>query len=600
MARSILATAVALTQLARLCLATDSAAALHDDHGVKQKALAPAPVPGDYSGPYRPQVHFSAPRNFLNDPNGLFRDDGGTWHLYYQYNPTGLRAGNQHWGHATSRDLYHWVNQPIALSPPRQDVLVYSGSAVVDRNNTSGFFPDQDNGVVAIYTLAAPDIQSQAIAYSRDGGYSFTPYQGNPVIPGNSSQFRDSKVIWYEDHWVMTVAYPIDFAVGIFTSPNLIDWTPVSNFSHHGPIGLWECPNLVRVPYVDENGARRDHMWLMVVSVNHGGPWGGSMTQYYPGTFDGTHFRAVDSASRIIDFGKDSYAGQFFYDVTDEDPVFLAWASNLQYTEAVPTDRERWRGEMTLPRRTCLTRHPRVGWKLVFEPYDLSPVMGGVLKSIDDLTNDTLTIDFADVASNALYWEANVTGLPEGALPATASINFTFSTPTTGESLRGGFLLGVESFFLDRGGARGFDNVFFTDKFSVNSPRSGDSWSLRGVFDRSIIEVFLDRGIDSATTIFFAEQPLTKMVLATSALPRGARVSVRIHALRSGWSREESTDDAPVEGHQSPKRSGNARGASDHRHSITGPTQLVVVEKGLGLGPRAPLVRQPGAGGLGL
>lgn len=118
MARSILATAVALTQLARLCLATDSAAALHDDHGVKSKALAPAPVPGDYSGPYRPQVHFSAPRNFLNDPNGLFRDDGGTWHLYYQYNPTGLRAGNQHWGHATSRDLYHWVNQPIALSPP--------------------------------------------------------------------------------------------------------------------------------------------------------------------------------------------------------------------------------------------------------------------------------------------------------------------------------------------------------------------------------------------------------------------------------------------------------------------------------------------------
>ncbi|KAJ3009239.1 hypothetical protein NUW54_g2850 [Trametes sanguinea] len=131
----------------------------------------------------------------MNDPNGLFRDGNGTYHLYYQYNPTGLVAGNQHWGHATSSDLYHWVNQPIAISPPNNDSQVFSGSAVVDVNNTSGFFPDQNDGVVAIYTLNTPTAQVQEIAYSVDGGFTFTRYPGNPVIDSNSTQFRDPKVI---------------------------------------------------------------------------------------------------------------------------------------------------------------------------------------------------------------------------------------------------------------------------------------------------------------------------------------------------------------------------------------------------------------------
>lgn len=113
------------------------------------------PVVGDYAGQYRPQVHFSPPQHFMNDPNGMFRDADGTWHLYYQYNPTANVAGNQHWGHATSQDLYHWINQPIALFPPEENVFVFSGSAVVDRNNTSGFFPNQTNGVVAIYVSCA-------------------------------------------------------------------------------------------------------------------------------------------------------------------------------------------------------------------------------------------------------------------------------------------------------------------------------------------------------------------------------------------------------------------------------------------------------------
>lgn len=527
------------------------------------------PVVGDYAGQYRPQVHFSPPQHFMNDPNGMFRDADGTWHLYYQYNPTANVAGNQHWGHATSQDLYHWINQPIALFPPEENVFVFSGSAVVDRNNTSGFFPNQTNGVVAIYTLAkygsdgSPGPQTQAIAYSHDGGFHFTPYERNPVIASNSSQFRDPKVVWYEDHWAMVVAYPQEFVLGIYTSPNLIDWTHASNFSHHGLLGLqWECPNLVRMPYYGQDGQKQAGMWLLAISINPGAPVGGSITEYYPGTFNGTHFEAVDSAARIADFGKDNYAGQFFHGLSEEeDPVFIAWASNWQYGQEVPTARENWRSAMSLPRQSHLTKADRVGWKWVVRPYDLSPVIGETLAFNESQTNGTTMVDFSEVGSNAVYWEANVTGIPEQGVPATATLNFTFLSPVTGEMIRGGYYFGGDvPFYFDRSGVRGFDNVFFTDKFSTNSLPHNGSWSMSGVLDRSIVEVFLNGGVDSATSTFFSTQPLTRMTLSTSDLPKGMRVSVRVNALNSAWG-NVTNKDGLVYGNQSVKAtsSGNIR-----------------------------------------
>ncbi|KAH7322941.1 glycosyl hydrolase [Stachybotrys elegans] len=508
------------------------------------------PVAGNYAGRYRPQVHFSVPKYFMNDPNGLFVDSNGTWHMYYQYNPTDYVAGNQHWGHATSDDLYHWVNQPIAIFPPAEDVFVFSGSVVVDTNNTSGFFPNQDNGVVAIYTLAEypdgqPGPQTQAIAYSYDDGYTFIPYEGNPVIPSNSSQFRDPKVIWYEDHWVMVIAYAQEFAIGIFTSPNLIDWTPQSNFSYHGLLGLqYECPNLVSLPYVDESGERQEDVWAMFISINPGAPLGGSISEYYPGTFNGTHFEAFDAAARIADFGKDNYAGQFFYGVPEEEyPVFIAWASNWQYTQVVPTAEEQWRSAMSLPRQTYLTQVDRLGWKLVTQPYDMSPVMGNVIASNDSFANATLSVDYSQVASNALYWEVNVTGIPETGVPATSTLNFTFLSPLTGEYVSGGYYFGGDTpFFINRGGARGFDNVFFTDKFSTNSLRDDSSWSMSGVIDRSMLEVFIDGGVESATNVFYSTQPLTLLVLGAANFPEGMEASVRVNALESAWADQEDED----------------------------------------------------------
>jgi len=516
------------------------------------------PVVGDYDGQYRPQVHFSPPEYFMNDPNGMFVDDNGTWHLYYQYNPTDPVAGNQHWGHATSKDLYHWENQPIALFPPANDTFVFSGSAVTDPNNTSGFFPNQTNGVVAIYTLAQyfptePGPQTQAIAYSLDGGYSFIPYEGNPVIPSESTQFRDPKVVWYEDHWVMSIAYTQDFSIGIFTSPDLKEWTATSNFTHHGLIGLqYECPNMIRMPYVDEDGERQDDMWLMYISINPGAPVGGSIGQYFPGTFNGTHFEAVDAVARIADFGKDNYAGQFFYGVPeDEHPVSIAWASNWQYTNLVPTADEGWRSAMSLPRKNYLTKAKRIGWKLVSEPYDLSPVLGRVLAANETMGNGSTTVDFSQVESNAVYWEANVTGIPESGIPASATLNFTFVSPQTGEFVRGGYYFGGDNpFFVDRGGANGFDNVFFTDKFSTNSLIEGDSWSTSGVMDRSMLEVFVNGGVDSATNTFFTTQPLTHLIVSAADLVEGMEISLRVHALESAWASMADEEDGLVYGNQ--------------------------------------------------
>ncbi|KAI3526927.1 beta-fructofuranosidase [Colletotrichum filicis] len=203
----------------------------------------------------------------------------------------------------------------------------------------------------------------------------------------------------------MVVAYPHDFAIGIFTSPNLKDWTPTSNFSHHGLLGLqYECPNLISMPYIDAEGKRQDDMWLMAISINPGAPLGGSITEYHPGTFNSTHFEAVDAAARIADFGKDNYAGQWFYGVPAEEfPVSIAWASNWQYAQTVPTDKEGWRSIMSLPRQNYLTKAKRVGWKLVSAPYNLEPVLGRELASNHSIGNGTLIVDYADVASNAIH-----------------------------------------------------------------------------------------------------------------------------------------------------------------------------------------------------
>jgi beta-fructofuranosidase len=468
-----------------------------------------------------------------------------TWTNNSIDNPTANVAGNQHWGHATSDDLYTWTNQPIAIFPGGPTEGVFSGSAVVDVNNTSGFFPNQTNGVVAVYTINVPENQTQHIAYSHDGGYSFTKYEQNPVIkPGgtNPTQFRDPKVIWYEDtqNWVMVVAYPIDFKIGIFSSPNLVDWTPHSNFSHYGVTGLqYECPNLVEMPVHGSNSS--DSLYTMLISINPGGPLGGSITEYFVGTFNGTHFDALDPQTRFTDFAKDNYAGQFFYGIpAGEDQVTINWASNWQYTNVVPTSGDvvgdGFRSAMTVPRGHYLKDLPRFGLSLVSYPYNIMSIVDRELASNKSLNNGTVLLDYSDVESGAIYFEANITGLTTAASLA-GSLNFTFSSSVSGESVSGGTFISSGDVWLDRGKTDGFQSPYFNDKFSATglyNEKEG-SWTLSGIVDRSIIEVFLNGGELSATSVFFPTRPLDTMALRISGLNSTVTASVGVWALKAAW-----------------------------------------------------------------
>jgi beta-fructofuranosidase len=424
---------------------------------------------------------------------------------------------------------------------------VFSGSSVVDANNTSGFFPNQTNGVVAIYTINVPENQTQHIAYSYDGGYSFIKYENNPVIvPGgtNPTQFRDPKVIWYEatQRWVMVVAYPVDFVVGIFTSPNLIDWTPESNFTHYGVTGLqYECPNMVEIPVRGNSTTSDESMYAMLVSINPGAPLGGSITEYFLGSFNGTHFDALDSTVRFTDFSKDDYAGQFFYGIpSSDDQITLNWASNWQYTNVVPTAGEQvgdgFRSAMTVPRAHYLKDLPRFGLSLISYPYNIMSIVDSELASNDSLGNGTMLLDYSNVESGALYFEANITGLVTAASLA-GTLNFTFSSSVSGESVSGGTFISSGDVWLDRGHTDGFSNPFFTDKFSATGLYNPDdsSWRLSGIIDRSIIEIFLNRGELSASSVFFPTMPLDIMALRVTGLNSTATASVGVWALKAAW-----------------------------------------------------------------
>ena len=275
---------------------------------------------------YRPVYHHTPKWGWMNDPNGMFYKDG-VWHLYYQWNPYGSQWENMTWGHSTSRDLVHWEQQNTAIEP---DALgsIFSGSAVVDKDNTAGFGA---GAIVAMYTSAGRH-QTQSIAYSTDGGRTFTKYAGNPVITYPAPDFRDPKVFWHEGtkRWIVVLA--VGQEVQFYSSTNLKEWTYESSFGHGygNHEGVWECPDMLEF-----DGSK----WVLLLNINPGGPYGGSATQYFTGTFDGHRFvcDSKPSTTKWMDYGKDHYATVTFSDAPDGRRVALAWMSNWQYAGVVPT-----------------------------------------------------------------------------------------------------------------------------------------------------------------------------------------------------------------------------------------------------------------------
>ena len=288
----------------------------------------------------------------MNDPNGLifYR---GKYHLFFQYNPEGDQWGNMSWGHATSTDLINWQELPIAISYTATHGI-FSGSAVVDYFNTTGFGSIENPAMVAIYTQHQHDglRQAQSLAYSTDEGLTWQRYEGNPILDLEMKNFRDPKVSWntVNEAWVMSVVKPEEFTVAFYQSQDLKSWELLSEFTNkNGTDGIWECPDLFPLP-VNNNPA--DIKWVLLVSVNPGGVTGGSGTHYFIGDWNGKEFIADDRTTRWLDYGRDNYAGVTFNDAPDNRRIYIAWMNNWDYAKEIPANPSR--GSMTIPRELSL------------------------------------------------------------------------------------------------------------------------------------------------------------------------------------------------------------------------------------------------------
>jgi fructan beta-fructosidase len=322
-----------------------------------------------YDQPYRPQIHFSPRQNWTNDPNGLvyFR---GEYHLFFQYNPFGDQWGHMSWGHAVSKDLLHWQELPVAI-PEEDGVMIFTGSVVVDRENSSGLCDAKSECLVAVYTghSKTPERtrQAQNIAYSRDSGRTWTKYGGNPVLDLHLPDFRDPSVSWDETarQWVMAVSLPKEHKVRFYSSTNLKQWSQLSDFGPAGDTaGDWECPDLLRIPSSDG----KESVWALKVGLNPGAPQGGSGEQYFLGNFDGKGFTPSKEPGSHgwTNYGKDDYCAISFNGLPQgQKPILLGWMSNWQYAAKLPT--APWRGQMSLPRRLSFVRD-EAGLALEQEP----------------------------------------------------------------------------------------------------------------------------------------------------------------------------------------------------------------------------------------
>lgn len=312
-----------------------------------------------YTETYRPQFHFSPQEMWMNDPNGLVYHKG-IYHLFFQYYPEDIVWGPMHWGHATSEDLLHWKQKPIALFPDEHG-YIFSGSAVVDKSNTSGFGSKEQPPLVAIYTYhdmegekaGKNNYQTQGIAYSLDNGESWTKYDDNPVIANEGFRdFRDPKVFWnnIENNWIMLLV--AGDHLQIWNSSNLKKWEKISEFGKdkgaHG--GVWECPDLFQLQVAGSD----EEKWVLLISINPGAPNGGSGTQYFIGDFDGTTFTTDQEDAKWIDLGRDNYAGVTYNNTPNNERIFIGWMSNWNYARDTPT--EVWRSAMTIPRNLSLKR----------------------------------------------------------------------------------------------------------------------------------------------------------------------------------------------------------------------------------------------------
>lgn len=444
----------------------------------------------------RPALHFAPARNWMNDPNGLVYYDG-EYHLFFQYNPYGDRWGHMSWGHAVSRDLVTWQELPVALHET-PDVMAFSGSAVIDWDNSSGYGRDGRPPMIAIYTGENHTIhrQSQYLAYSNDRGRTWTVH--GEVLNIDMAEFRDPKVFWYKPgkRWVMVVVKALENQAQIYTSPDLKHWTFASDFGPAGARGKnWECPDLFELPV--EGGAPGEKRWVLGINLGDNAVAGGSGAQYFVGDFDGTRFTPLadwGKEPRWVDYGADFYAVASWNDLPPRQDrhVWIAWANNWRYANDIPTYPSR--GLMTLPRQITL-RKTSQGYQLAQMPvHDIDRFHGRP----EQMTHVSLSSTPTPIATDGTMSDLHVdldTGSAE-------QIVFTL-TDDKGHQTLVGVNPKVDEVFVDRtrSGPHFFDG--FEGRHVTRVDLKPRKLSLRILVDRSIVEVFVNGGIRTITDRFF-------------------------------------------------------------------------------------------------
>lgn len=422
---------------------------------------------------FRSIYHHTPVYGWMNDPNGMFYKDG-VWHLYYQYNPYGSQWENMTWAHSTSTDLIHWKNHGEVIQP---DALgtIFSGSSVVDKENTAGFGKD---AVVAFYTSAGA-AQTQSIAYSTDNGETFKKYVNNPILTSDVPDFRDPNVFWNEEVKQWNLILAAGQQMNIYSSKNLKDWKYESSFGegygNHG--GVWECPDLLKM----------GDKWVLICNINPGGPFGGSATQYFVGSFDGHKFtcESKPEVTKWMDYGKDHYATVSFSNAPDGRIVVLPWMSNWQYANQVPT--QQFRSANGLPRDLGLYSYNGEDYVSV-KP---SPeVFAAFEKKPSGRLQPAAYIEVTNIKSNASIVLSNDKG--ERVTMVYDGKNATFSMDRT-ES-------GVTDFHSDF-------------KAKTVAPTNGIIKSMQIFIDRCSIEAFDTEGKVAMTNLVFPSKPYDKIIV---------------------------------------------------------------------------------------
>lgn len=450
---------------------------------------------------FRPVYHHTPAYGWMNDPNGMFYKDG-VYHLYFQWNPYGSVWANMHWGHSTSTDLMHWNFEGSAIVPDAWGAI-FSGSCVVDHNNTAGFGKD---AVIAFYTSAKAspwgDVQSQSMAYSLDNGKTFVKYEGNPILTSSEKDFRDPKVFWYAPgkHWVMMLA--VGQHMEIYSSVNLKEWKKESEFGAmqgaHG--GVWECPDLVEIPVE----GTREKKWVLICNLNPGGPFGGSAAQYFVGSFDGKKFvNESPTQTKWMDWGKDNYATVTWNNAPDGRCIALGWMSNWQYANNVPT--RQYRSANTLARDLTLYRE---GQELYLKSTPSSEVKKARGKKVSipsfKVSEKHEMVNLFE--DNQGAYEVEILIQNAGA----SKIAFCLLNDK-GEKVSMYYDLNRKQFVMDRSESGTVDFSKDFPAVTVAPANVDKELTLRLFVDRSSIEAFGEDGKFVMTNLVFPSQPYVKM-----------------------------------------------------------------------------------------